>query len=209
MHKSQSHRSHFGGNSLGKTSSAGHSGSKVPSDALPCRCFSKLLCCSLGSELFPFPNREGNAAGSYCVQKRNSQCQRNRNHKEWCKGSLISYGLVSCISSRLWPFLFSSVTSPDHPSCFPSPPSINLGIYLGMSAKQSVSQVRDPAYSTVWKSKSSGCLQDAQRARSSLCTSADGAAHGPRRGQPATSPRDVGLRPSSPATEFCIRIVLP
>lgn len=88
----------------------------VPSDVLLCRCFYKLLCCSLGAELFPFPSREGNAAGSSCAQKRKTQHKRNRNHREQSKGSLISYGLVSCILSRLWPFLFSSVTSPDCPS---------------------------------------------------------------------------------------------
>lgn len=116
MHGSQSHHSHFGGNGLGNTPSRVHSGSSVPSDVLPCRCFYKLLCCSLGSELFPFPSREGNAAGSSCAQKRKTQHKRNRNHREQSKGSLISYGLVSCVLSRLWPFLFSSVTSPDCPT---------------------------------------------------------------------------------------------
>lgn len=97
------------------------------------------------------------------------ETQKNRHHQEQRKGSLISYGLVPCILSRLWPFLFSSIASADRPPCFPSPPSISLGDYLCMSAKQSVFQVRDPAYSAVWKSKSSGCLQDMQQAWSSLC----------------------------------------
>lgn len=150
--ESQSHCSHLGGNGLGKISTAGHGGSKVPRGALPCRCFSKLLCCSLGHELFPFPNREGNAAGSSCVQKRNSQHKRNINHKEQSKGSLISYGLVSCILSRLWPFLLCCITSPDHSSRFPSCPSSSLGSYLRISATQSMFQGRDSGCSTVWKS---------------------------------------------------------
>lgn len=94
MHESRSHHYHFGGNGLGNMPSRVHSGSKVPSDVLPRRCFYKLLCCSLGSELFPFPSREGNAAGSSCAQKRKTQHKRNRNHREQSKGSLISYGLV-------------------------------------------------------------------------------------------------------------------
>lgn len=62
-----------------------------------------------------FPSREGNTAGSSCAQKRKTQHKRNRNHREQSKGSLISYGLVSCVLSGLWPFLFSSVTPPDCP----------------------------------------------------------------------------------------------
>lgn len=67
-------------------------------------------------------------------------------------------------------------------------------------------QVRDPGYSTVWKSKSSSCLQDTQQAWSSLHTCAVGPPHGPSKDSqhlPA-APQNRDLRdPSSPATEFC------
>jgi len=71
-----------------------------------------------------------------------------------------------------------------------------------MSAKQPVFQVRDPGYSTVWKSKSSGCLQDMQQAWSTPCPCAYGPALGPQQGQPAprrSSPGDTALGPSFPS----------
>lgn len=70
-------------------------------------------------------------------------------------------------------------------------------------------QVRDPGYSTVWKSKSSSCLQDTQQAWSSLCTCAVGPPHGPSKDSQhlPSALQDRDLRdPSSPAKEFCTQI---
>lgn len=174
MHKSQSHHSHFGGNGLGIVPSRVHSGSKVPSDVLPCRCFYKLLCCSLGAERFPFlAGRETQLVPPmHRREKHNtkgSETIESRAKEAWFPMDLClaSWADSDPSCSHLLPLL----TAPPH---FPSPPSISLGICLCMSAKQSLFQVRDPGYSTVWKSKSSSCLQDTQQACSSLCTCAVG-----------------------------------
>lgn len=71
-------------------------------------------------------------------------------------------------------------------------------------------QARDPGYSTVWKSKSSSCLQDMQQAWSSLHTCAEWPPRGPSKDSqhlPA-APQDRDLGPSSPATELFTQIPL-
>lgn len=115
---------------------------QVPSDVLPCRCFYKLLCCSLGSELFPFPSREGNAAGSSCAQKRKTQHKRNRNHREESRAKEVWFpmDLWTCVLSGLWPFLFSSVTSPD------CPPTASLLTLVSALAFVCVCQPNNPCF---------------------------------------------------------------
>lgn len=205
MHKPQSHCSHCGGNGPGQTSSAGTVGAK--SQAMHCHAGVSLSCCAVPLALNYFLSLTGRETQLVPRVCRGERANTKGTATIKSRAKEASFPMDLCLASWAdWPFLFSFLTSPDRPSCFPSP-RISLGTYLYVSAKQSAFQVRDPGYSTDWKSKSSGCLQNTQRAWSlglTVCVWGQPMGHGEGRTTCSTLQLPKGHRsaPSSPATDF-------
>lgn len=153
-HKAQNHHSHCGGNGLGQTSSAGTVGAK--SQVMHCHAGVSLSCCAVPLALNYFLSLTGRETQLVPRVCRGEIANTKGTATIKSRAKEASFPMDLCLASWAdWPFLFSFLTSPDRPSCFPSP-RISLGTYLCVSAKQSAFQVRDPGYSTDWKSKSSG-----------------------------------------------------